>query len=75
MRRIATIVLLGAIALALAGCGNKGPLVRPPASPDAAPAAAASSAPAPATSSSSTAPDYLSPPMPVSSASSTGNPS
>lgn len=75
MRRILIALMLFAFALVVAGCGNKGPLVRPPSAPDAAqPAPASSTAvpvPAPASSPASTAPAYLSPPMP---ASSTGSP-
>ncbi|WP_281851146.1 lipoprotein [Dyella sp. GSA-30] len=50
MRRSLSLVSLCAVALALAGCGNKGPLYMPakPATPAAAPAKPA--APAPATS-------------------------
>jgi len=78
MRRILIALMSFAFALLVAGCGNKGPLVRPPATPDAVPPAPASSAAAPASASSpaSTAPAYLSPPMPASStSSSTGYPS
>lgn len=52
MRRSLSLVSLCAVALALAGCGNKGPLYMPtkPATPAAAPAKPAVHAPAPAAS-------------------------
>lgn len=70
MRRIPIVLLICVAMLVLAGCGNKGPLVRPPVTPDAVqPAPAGSTAAAAAASApSSTAPAYLSPPMPASSA-------
>jgi predicted small lipoprotein YifL len=47
MRRSLSLVSLCAVALALAGCGNKGPLYMPakPATPAAAPAKPAAPAP------------------------------
>lgn len=51
MRRSLSLVSLCAVALALAGCGNKGPLYMPakPATPAAAPAKPAAPAPAAST--------------------------
>jgi predicted small lipoprotein YifL len=51
MRRSLSLVSLCAVALALAGCGNKGPLYMPakPAAPAAAPAKPAAPVPAAST--------------------------
>lgn len=75
MRRILMALLLCAVVSAwLAGCGNKGPLVRAPAQPagtGSVPAPAASShaatPSAPASAPVSTSPEYLSPPIPATS--------
>ena len=50
MRRLILLLSCLAAITALAGCGNKGPLVMPPAPGHAASVAPATSAPAPATS-------------------------